>query len=136
MGLARGVRLGPYEILDPLGAGGMGDVHLAEDTTLERRVALKLLSRSGAFALDEERTQRFLREARLASALSHPNIAQIFEIGDAGDVRFIAMEYVEARRFATTRRADHFHLPTSSTSPCSASTRSRRLMAKASFIAT
>jgi eukaryotic-like serine/threonine-protein kinase len=68
----------------------MGDVHQAEDTILQRRVALKLLSRSGALAMDEERSQRFLREARLASALTHPNIAQIFEIGDAGEVSFIA----------------------------------------------
>jgi serine/threonine protein kinase/tetratricopeptide (TPR) repeat protein len=84
-----------YRILSLLGRGGMGEVHLAEDTSLERRVALKLLARSGAGALDGERTQRFLREARLASALSHPNIAQIFEIGDAGDVSFIAMEYID-----------------------------------------
>ena len=84
-----------YRLLSRLGSGGMGDVHLAEDTILQRRVALKLLSRSGAPAMDEERSQRFLREARLASALSHPNIAQIFEIGDAGEVSFIAMEYVE-----------------------------------------
>ena len=84
-----------YRLLSLLGSGGMGNVHLAEDTILQRRVALKLLSRSGASAVDEERSQRFLREARLASALSHPNIAQIFEIGDAGEVSFIAMEYVE-----------------------------------------
>lgn len=84
-----------YRLLSRLGSGGMGDVHLAEDTVLQRRVALKLLSRSGASAVDEERSQRFLREARLASALSHPNIAQIFEFGDAGEVSFIAMEYVE-----------------------------------------
>jgi serine/threonine-protein kinase len=84
-----------YRLLSLLGSGGMGDVHLAEDTTLQRRVALKLLARSAASPVDEERSQRFLREARLASALSHPNIAQIFEIGDAGEVSFIAMEYVE-----------------------------------------
>ncbi len=84
-----------YRLLSRLGSGGMGDVHLAEDTVLQRRVALKLLSRSGASAVDEERSQRFLREARLASALSHPNIAQIFEIGDVGEISFIAMEYVE-----------------------------------------
>jgi len=79
----------------------MGEVHLAEDTVLERRVALKLLARSGAFTSDEDRTDRFLREARLASALSHPNIAQIFEIGTAGDVRFIAMEYVEGETLSS-----------------------------------
>jgi serine/threonine-protein kinase len=84
-----------YRLLSLLGSGGMGDVHLAEDTTLQRRVALKLLSRSGVSASDDERSQRFLREARLASALSHPNIAQIFEIGDVGELSFIAMEYVE-----------------------------------------
>lgn len=84
-----------YRLLSLLGRGGMGEVYLAEDTSLERRVALKVLARSGALAFDAGRTQRFLREARLASGLSHENIAQIFEIGDAGDVTFIAMEYVD-----------------------------------------
>lgn len=71
----------------------MGEVFLAEDTTLGRRVALKILTPSGG--PDSDRAPRFAQEARLASAISHPNIAQIFEAGEADGVHFIAMEYVE-----------------------------------------
>jgi serine/threonine protein kinase/tetratricopeptide (TPR) repeat protein len=86
-------RIGRYRVLSLLGAGGMGEVFLAEDTDLGRRVALKLLP--AEMAADSDRGRRFAQEARLASAVNHPNIAQIFEIGDADGVRFIAMEYVE-----------------------------------------
>ncbi len=86
-------QIGRYRVLSRLGAGGMGEVFLAEDTTLGRRVALKILPEASAGK--EDATARFVQEARLASAVSHHGIAQIFEIGDADGVRFIAMEYVE-----------------------------------------
>ncbi len=86
-------QIGRYRIDSRLGAGGMGEVFLAEDMTLGRRVALKVLTPSGG--PDSDRARRFAQEARLASAISHPNIAQIFEIGEADGVNFIAMEYVE-----------------------------------------
>ncbi len=85
--------LGRYRILSALGAGGMGEVYLAEDATLERKVALKLLPR--AFTQDPERVRRFAKEARAASGLNHPNILTIHEIGEWKGERFIAMEYVE-----------------------------------------
>ncbi len=85
--------LGRYRILSALGAGGMGEVYLAEDTTLERKVALKLLPR--AFTQNPDRVRRFAKEARAASGLNHPNILTIHEIGEWEGESFIAMEYVE-----------------------------------------
>ena len=92
--LAPGTHLGPYEILSALGAGGMGEVYLARDTTLDRPVAIKLLPSD--VALNAERKRRFLREAKAASALSHPNICVIHEVDETDDGQlFIVMEHVE-----------------------------------------
>jgi eukaryotic-like serine/threonine-protein kinase len=91
--LTLNTRLGRYEIRSLLGKGGMGDVYLAQDTTLRRLVALKLLPT--AAAANEDRMRRFIQEARAAAALSHPNIAQIFEIGQNDGTHFIAMEFVD-----------------------------------------
>ena len=88
-----GKTIGPYRIDAPLGAGGMGTVYLAHDTRLGRNVALKLLDRH--LMGDSESRARFLREARLASALDHPNICTIHEIGESDGDLFIAMQYVE-----------------------------------------
>ncbi len=103
MTLAAGVRLGPYEILSPLGAGGMGEVYRAIDSRLGRTVALKLLP--DAFAADAERLARFEREARLLAALNHPRIAHLygFETAtreDGAAVHFIAMELVEGEELS------------------------------------
>ncbi|HSB09431.1 MAG TPA: protein kinase [Blastocatellia bacterium] len=87
--------LGPYEILSQLGAGGMGEVWRARDTRLSREVAIKVLPAS--FAADEDRLRRFEQEARATSALNHPNIVTIHELGEDGDARFIVMELVEGR---------------------------------------
>ncbi len=95
MTLEAGAKLGPYQILAPIGAGGMGEVFRARDTRLLRDVAVKVLPAS--FASDPERRARFEQEARAASALNHPNIITLFDIGDADGVLFIAMEYVEGR---------------------------------------
>jgi predicted Ser/Thr protein kinase len=95
MSLAPGTRLGPYQIVAPIGAGGMGEVFRARDTRLLRDVAVKVLPAS--FAADPERRARFEQEARAASALNHPNIITLFDIGDADGVMFIAMEYVEGK---------------------------------------
>ncbi len=82
-----------YKILEKLGAGGMGEVYLAEDTRLGRKVALKLLPAS--YQYDPERRERFVREARAASALRSPNVAAIYDFGESDNAMFIAMEYVE-----------------------------------------
>ncbi len=95
MALAPGTRLGIYEILAPLGAGGMGEVYRARDTRLGRDVAVKVLPAERAS--DAERRRRFEQEARSASALNHPNILTIHEIGDEGETTYIAMELVEGR---------------------------------------
>jgi serine/threonine protein kinase/tetratricopeptide (TPR) repeat protein len=93
--LTTGTRLGAYEILGPLGTGGMGEVYRARDTKLGREVAIKVLP--AAFTDDAERRERFEREARAASALSHPNVATIYEFGESDGCAFIAMELVEGQ---------------------------------------
>ena len=90
---APGARLGVYEILDLVGEGGMGQVYRARDTRLDRVVALKVLPE--AVAADAERRERFDREARAVAALNHPHICQLHDVGDAGDTRFLVMEYLE-----------------------------------------
>ena len=82
MALAAGTRLGPYEILSALGAGGMGEVYRARDTKLNRDVALKVLPES--FATDPDRLARFQREAQVLASLNHPNIAHIYGLEDSG----------------------------------------------------
>src|SRR5215470_2611649 len=89
MRLAAGVRLGNYEIVGPLGKGGMGEVYRATDTKLKREVALKVLP--DAFANDTERMARFQREAEVMASLNHPNIAQIYGVEE----RALVMELVE-----------------------------------------
>jgi eukaryotic-like serine/threonine-protein kinase len=90
-----GKPLGPYQVLSALGKGGMGEVYLAQDTRLARKVALKLLPPE--FTQEKERVQRFEREARAASGLNHPNILTIYEIGELDETHFIASEYIEGR---------------------------------------
>ncbi|MBZ5536549.1 MAG: protein kinase [Acidobacteriia bacterium] len=105
MRLTSGTRLGSYEIISPLGAGGMGEVYLAQDTKLDRTVALKILP--AAFASDPHRLQRFLREAKAASSLNHPNILTIYEVSAAEPFPLIAAEYIEGetlRRHLARRR--------------------------------
>jgi serine/threonine protein kinase/Flp pilus assembly protein TadD len=87
--------LGHFRILSPLGKGGMGEVYLAEDLKLRRKVALKLLP--SAFTEHEDRLRRFEQEARAASALNHPSIITIYEIGEAGRLHYIATEYIEGQ---------------------------------------
>ncbi|HMI30809.1 MAG TPA: protein kinase, partial [Candidatus Limnocylindrales bacterium] len=99
MPFPQGARVGPYEVLNQLGAGGMGEVYRAHDPRLGRDIALKVIRRAlvtdtGA---EEDALERLLREATLASALNHPNIVTIHETGTVGTDRYIAMEFVEGR---------------------------------------
>jgi Tol biopolymer transport system component len=93
--LAVGTRLGPYEVVASLGAGGMGEVYRARDTRLGREVALKVLA--GEIAVDSSRRARFEKEAQAASALAHPNIISVYDVGESEGTVWIAMELVEGR---------------------------------------
>ena len=95
MSLATGTRIGPYEVVGMLGAGGMGEVYRAVDTRLNRTVALKIIAATRS--ADPERRRRFLTEARAASALNHPNIITIHDIGEADGVSFLVMEFVAGK---------------------------------------
>ncbi len=98
MTLATGSRLGPYEILTPLGAGGMGEVYRARDTRLGREVAVKVLPEQLAF--NPEALSRFEREARAVASLSHPNILALHDFGNAGNVSYAVMELLEGETLA------------------------------------
>src|SRR5215217_1494990 len=94
MALELGSRLDAYEIVRPLGSGGMGEVWLASEVRLGRKIALKVLPAD--LTRDPRRVQRFKQEARAASALNHPNVCTIHAVGETGDgQQYIAMEYVE-----------------------------------------
>src|SRR5271165_7305451 len=93
MTLTSGTKLGPYEIVSPLGAGGMGEVYRALDTRLDRTVAIKILPPHLSESVEAK--QRFDREARAISALSHPNICHLYDVGQQDGTRYIVMEYLE-----------------------------------------
>ena len=98
MPLFPGTRLGPYEILAPVGSGGMGEVYRAKDTRLDRTVAIKILPSN--LAANPELRQRFEREARAVSSLNHPHICTLFDIGHQDGIDFLVMEYLEGETLA------------------------------------
>jgi serine/threonine protein kinase len=98
MALSTGTKLGPYEVVAPLGAGGMGEVYRARDAKLGRDVALKVLPE--AFARDNERMARFQREAKVLASLNHSNIASIYGLEDSGPTHALVMELVEGPTLA------------------------------------
>src|SRR5436853_7089745 len=108
MSLSAGTKLGRYEIGWQLGAGGMGEVYLAEDTQLHRKVALKILPAD--VAANQDRMRRFVQEAQAAASLNHPNIAHVYEIGDADGRHFIAMEFVDGVTLRDKIYAEHAEL--------------------------
>src|SRR5262249_1679948 len=108
MALASGTKLGPYEILSPLGAGGMGEVYRAFDSRLGRDVAIKLLP--GEYAADPERVRRFEQEAHASAALNHPNIVAIYDVGSRAEAFFVVTELLEGETLR--RRIGGRALPT------------------------
>ncbi|MBP1606434.1 MAG: prkC 7, partial [Acidobacteria bacterium] len=107
MALAAGTHLGPYEIVAALGAGGMGEVYRARDTRLEREVALKVLPAEAV--ADQTARARLMREARLASQLNHPHVCTVYDVGEARDQTYVAMELVEGQTLS--ERLAHGALP-------------------------
>src|SRR5499427_1471140 len=110
MALVSGIRLGRYEIRSRIGAGGMGEVYLAEDTQLHRKVALKVLPTD--LASNRDRMRRFEQEATATATLNHPNIAHIYEIGDSDGVCFIAMEFIDGQTLRELIHRGRADLPT------------------------
>src|SRR6478672_4190531 len=98
MSLSSGMHLGPYEILSPLGAGGMGEVYRARDTRLDRTVAIKILPET--LAADPHFRERFDREARAISQLTHPNICSLYDVGEHDGVAFLVMELLDGETLA------------------------------------
>src|SRR5262252_5321616 len=98
MPLEPGTRLGPYEIVSPIGAGGMGEVHRARDTRLDRTVAIKVLT--GALSADAESRSRFEQEARAIAALNDPHICTLYDISLHGDIDYLVLEYLEGETLA------------------------------------
>src|SRR5271170_724843 len=98
MALTAGAKLGPYEILSPLGAGGMGEVYRAKDTRLDRSVAIKILP--SHLSENPESRQRFDREARTISSLNHPNICTLHDVGHQDGIDYLVMEYLEGQTLA------------------------------------
>ena len=108
MRFASGARLGPFEILAPLGAGGMGEVYRARDTRLDRTVAIKLLP-SELVNAPGRRVERFRHEARAIARITHPNICTLHDVGEDGSAIFLVMEYVDGVTLA--RRLEDGPLP-------------------------
>src|SRR6266540_3596117 len=98
MSLSSGTRLGPYEIVAAIGAGGMGEVYRARDTRLDRTVAVKVLP--SHLSASPEVRQRFEREAKTISSLSHPHICALYDVGNQDGVEFLVMEYLEGETLA------------------------------------
>src|ERR1700692_2607231 len=102
MSLTSGTKLGPYEIQSPLGAGGMGEVYRARDTRLDRTVAIKILA--SHLSSSPELKQRMEREARSISALNHPNICHLYDIGSQDGIDYLVMEFLEGETLADRLR--------------------------------
>ena len=98
MNFIAGTKLGTYDIVSPLGSGGMGEVYRARDSKLKREVAIKVLP--DAFSHDAERVARFQREAEVLASLNHPHIAAIYDLGNFGESRFLVLELVEGETLA------------------------------------
>ncbi len=127
-------QIGPYEVVAPLGAGGMGEVYRARDTKLDRDVALKVLPE--AFTSDSDRLARFQREAKVLASLNHPNIAQIHGLEESGDSPPSSSNTSKGRHWPTASRRVPSRSTRPSPSPGRSPERSKRLTSRASSTAT
>src|SRR5215469_10835815 len=109
LALSTGTRLGPYEILAPLGAGGMGEVYRARDSRLERTVAIKVLNSS--LAASPELKARFEREARVVSQLQHPNICVLHDVGSENGIGYLVMEFLDGESLSQRLRRGPLAVP-------------------------
>src|SRR5215467_1928996 len=109
MTLTAGTKLGPYEIVAPLGAGGMGEVYRARDTRLDREVAIKVLA--AHLSASPELKQRLEREARAISSLNHPHICHLYDIGSQNGTDYLVMEFLEGETVAERLRRGSLPLP-------------------------
>src|SRR5690349_6018421 len=107
MALNPGTKLGPYEVVAPIGAGGMGEVYRARDTRLDRTVAIKILP--AQFSADPVRKQRFEREAKTISQLNHPHICTLYDVGSQAGMEYLVMECIEGETLA--KRLEKGSLP-------------------------
>ena len=130
MPLTAGLHLGPYEILSPLGAGGMGEVYRARDPRLGREVAIKVLP--AAFSVDPERLHRFEQEARAAAALNHPNILAVHDIGQHDEAPYIVSELLEGETLRERLRGGALPCARRSSMRCRLRTASPRRMRRGS----
>jgi serine/threonine protein kinase len=133
MALSARTRVGPYEVVAAIGAGGMGDVYRARDTKLGREVALKVLP--NGFGADADRLARFQREAQVLAVLNHPNIAVIHGLEDSSDIRALVLELVEGETLADRIARDRSRSPKLFPSSRRSSTRSTLRTKGASFTA-
>ena len=127
-------KISRYAISEKLGSGGMGDVYLAEDTTLGRKVAIKVLPRQ--FTQDASRLHRFQSEARIVSTLNHPNILTIFEVGTEDGEHFIVTEFIDGETLRTRLARGPLSIAEMSTSAREFCRRSRKRMVRESYTAT
>ena len=134
MSLNVGRRLGPYEIAEKLGAGGMGEVYRARDTRLNRTVAIKILS--AEIAADRDRRQRFRREAEAVAALSHPHICVLHDIGEDDGIDYLVMGTSQGKRSRRGASVGRCPLPQFWIMRSTSLTRSTRRIVRGSFIAT
>ena len=109
MTLASGSKLGPYEIVAPLGAGGMGEVYRAKDSRLGREVAVKVLPAS--FSNDPDRLRRFEQEARAAGVLNHPNVTAVYDIGTVDGSPYVVVNQADGVYTSSDRRLSSWPVP-------------------------
>src|SRR6201997_568223 len=134
MALAPGTKLGPYEVVAPIGAGGMGEVYRAKDARLDRDVAIKILPQE--MCDDQARKQRFEREAKTISGLNHPNICVLYDVGRQDGVDYLVMECIEGKRSRAAWKKARCRSRMSSSTGCKSPMRSTKLIAVELSIAT